>query len=94
MEDRRRCARYRLTSRLEFFIDGNDDKIFEGMTTDVSQHGFCFFTKADVKPGQRITLSKTVMPFDCPVAEVRWVNNNGAYCEAGMRCESQEFGGI
>jgi hypothetical protein len=80
----RRPGRYGILANFRFYVDEDAEKVFEGITLDVSDYGFGFMTSAKVREGQSLTITKHSLPgFSSPRARVRWARQGPRCTEAG-----------
>jgi hypothetical protein len=84
----RNVAREGILANFRFFIGDISDEICEGITTDISSHGFGFLTEAAIKEGQILTITEhSVHDFSGRKASVIWVKKGPRYFEAGAKLE-------
>jgi PilZ domain len=86
----RKADRDGILANFQFYIDDRSKEILEGMTINISPHGFGFFTGIGVKEGQTITIIKltrksTMSDFANQKAKVIWVKKGSRYVEAGAK---------
>jgi PilZ domain len=89
-KEKRAVARDGILANFRFFIDDTSEKSSEGITTNVSLHGFGFLTGAPVKEGQILTITEhSISDFSGRRASVVWVKKGPRYFEAGAEFISE-----
>jgi len=82
----RKSARNKSLAKFQFYIDENARELFEGITTNISPHGFGFLTGTVIGEGQTITITKHSLPgFAGYKAKATWVKKRPRYFEAGAK---------
>ena len=82
----RRVTRREVLANFQFYIDQKSKEIFEGLTMNISPHGFGFLTGIVIGEGQTITITKHSLPgFAGYKAKATWVKKRPRYFEAGAK---------
>ena len=82
----RKAARAGILANFQFYIDERSKEIFEGLTMNISPHGFGFLTGTVIGEGQTITITKHSLPgFAGYKAKATWVKKRPRYFEAGAK---------
>lgn len=85
----RKADRQGILANFKFCVDEAPEEMCEGITINVSDHGFGFLTEAEIRQGQTITVTKHALcGFPFPKAKVMWVIRGPRYAEAGAEFQS------
>lgn len=84
-KERRIVARDGILANFQFFNDLSEE-ICEGITLNISSHGFSFLTQAVIEEGQTLTITRhMISDFSGRKAIIAWVKRDRRYFEAGAR---------
>ncbi len=84
VKKKRRGARQGIIANFQFYLDDRSEDVFDGLTVNISPHGFCFLTKARLQAGQTITITRhSAHDYTGQSAQVVWVKNEPSHIEAG-----------
>lgn len=91
MEKEKRAAlREGTLANFRFFLDELAEKLYEGITTNISSDGFGFLTEVAIKEGQMLTIAEHYLPdFVGLKMTVLWVKKRPRYFEAGAELVSE-----
>ncbi len=73
-KDQVKAAGQAILANFQFYLDGDLQEIHNGITTEISNCGFGFFTTTKIRKGQTITVTKhSLRDYNCPKAKVTLV---------------------
>lgn len=87
----KKAARQDILANFQFYIDENLQAIHNGITTEISDSGFGFFTTTLIRKGQTITVTKhSLRDYNCPKAKVTFVKKCPSCLEVTAKFNSRD----